>query len=296
MKSFPLIFASVFGALVAFAQDSPQVVDPIADSTSPGLESPPATLDIKPEDILSTKVRDLGDRKLVIQKVVPYDLSAYAPSPESVVSVAVDETPAKLPEAIRETEFVFIGATVYTSKDQPDQPRTLVQLWPQGSKEPITCWSSANWNWLAGFGSFQGTDGRHYALIMSHSTEDVERMEELHQRFGGTYQSPTPPEFPAGRATFQVTSGASDAETLAPLQALHDLYNAESAQLQAAHEAREAANKQQEAERLANPPQPKDITLRYWRIPPPTDETRAFPIPGGGVRLCRDDPRLRARR
>ena len=55
-------------------------------------------------------------------------------------------------------------------------------------------------------------------------------------------------------------------QTLASIQSLHDLYNNEHDRLKEAYDGRERAQRQHEAELKANPPQPKDIVLNYWRI------------------------------
>ena len=50
------------------------------------------------------------------------------------------------------------------------------------------------------------------------------------------------------------------------IQSLHDLYNREFQRLLTAYQGREQARLAQVAELKAHPPQPKDITLNYWRI------------------------------
>ena len=53
------------------------------------------------------------------------------------------------------------------------------------------------------------------------------------------------------------------------IQSLHDLYNSEYARLKTALEGRERARIEREAYLKANPPQPKDIVLNFWRTEKP---------------------------
>jgi len=78
------------------------------------------------------------------------------------------------------------------------------------------------------------------------------------------------PDFPDAKATFTVIGNPpDDPSILVPIEALHDIYNHEYARLKAAHEGRERARTQHEAELKANPPRPKNITFNYWRTERP---------------------------
>jgi hypothetical protein len=101
---------------------------------------------------------------------------------------------------------------------------------------------------------------------MSWSTMDAERITKLHTARGRIYQLPKIPTFLAGKATFQIIGETQPApEDIAAIQSLHDLYNNEHQRLLTAYQGREQARKQQEAYLKANPPQPQNITLHYWR-------------------------------
>jgi hypothetical protein len=83
---------------------------------------------------------------------------------------------------------------------------------------------------------------------------------------GYKYKAPVIPAFPAGKASFSIVGNQPDARTLASIQSLHDLYQNELPRLKAAYEGRQRAQLEREAFQKANPPQPKDIVLNYWRI------------------------------
>jgi hypothetical protein len=110
---------------------------------------------------------------------------------------------------------------------------------------------------------------------MSWSTMDAERITKLHTARGRIYQLPKIPTFLAGKATFQIIGETQPApEDLAAIQSLHDLYNNEHQRLLTAYQGREQARLQHEAHLKANPPQPKDITLNYWRTEQPAAKTK----------------------
>jgi hypothetical protein len=86
---------------------------------------------------------------------------------------------------------------------------------------------------------------------------------------GREYHAPDIPAFPDGPATFAIVGEQPADEILVSIQSLHDLYNSEYARLKTAMEGRERARIEREAYLKANPPQPKDITLNYWRVEKP---------------------------
>jgi hypothetical protein len=105
--------------------------------------------------------------------------------------------------------------------------------------------------------------------MMAWSNMDIERMAEIWSARGLEYDAPVMPDFPEGKASFQIIGEQPDAEKLAPVQALHDIYNSEYERLKTAYEGRERARAEHEAYLKLNPPQPKDITLNFWRTEKP---------------------------
>ena len=81
---------------------------------------------------------------------------------------------------------------------------------------------------------------------------------------------PKIPDFPDGPAAFTIVGTPPvDPSVLVPIQSLHDLYNSEFNRLKAAYDGRESARIEREAYIKAHPPQPKNITLNYWRTDKP---------------------------
>ena len=165
-------------------------------------------------------------------------------------------------------ELLFLGATVFRSQDSP--PRTLVHWWPQGGSETITFWSSADFALIAGgINSFVDTAGNTHSMLMGWGHVDIARMTELRAAKGQEYDAPVMPNFLPGNADFQIVGNQPAAEELAIIQSLHDIYNNDHARLLTAYAGREKARIAHEAYLKAHPPQPKDITLNYWRTEKP---------------------------
>jgi hypothetical protein len=156
---------------------------------------------------------------------------------------------------------VFVSATVYPG------PRTKLQWWISGLKSgPFTAWSNINFHHLTGFDSFSWQEHDYSLLMCVGSAPDP-----AHRPASA---KPLPaleiPVLPADRPAFILTAGnANTTASLAPMEALHLLYQNEAPRLTAAHEGRERA-RQARAEWLRlHPPQPQDITIRCWTSPPP---------------------------
>jgi hypothetical protein len=241
--------------------------DPVSAMTQESPAKVASKLVIAPEDILETKVHDLGDRRITTQKVSPIELPPIPapPPPPDPLDPAVQARMQALREKHAQTTFVLIGATVYRSAAFPAGARTRLTI--QGQKGGlVTCWSSADWELLGGTGGFVDQEGRKYALIMICSRMDLDRWADFSAHRGGIYKPPAIPPIPPGEATFVVSSGDPSPAALAALGALHDLYNKDLEVLKARRTARNAEHLAREAERRANPPQPKDIVIRHWRL------------------------------
>jgi hypothetical protein len=259
------------------AASSPaRIHGPIPDGSPPPPAAPKPEYHIAARDILSTKTHQQGGRTITVREIKPIALP-QPPAPIEVTPTAVDEEFRAQLRAYHAANprpnLLSIGATVFRSASQA--PRTLVRWWPMGTDHQITFWSSADFSLIAGgIGSFTDTAGRTHSIFMSWSTMDAERADKLLAVTGRIYQSPEIPTFPAGKATYQIIGDPPTPETLTAIQSLHDLYNNELPRLQTAYQGREQARLQKEAYEKANPPQPQNITLNYWRSEHPTSNVK----------------------
>jgi hypothetical protein len=287
MKLIPPVFLTFLAvAALAHSQDEPTGASNEASATAPTARilgnipdgTPPPPSPPKPEyhvaagDVLDTATHKQGGRTIAIQKIKPIALPPPPPPAEVTVSepdVEFSQRLAEYHEAHPKNELLFLGATVFRSKDSP--PRTLVRWWPQGGKGTITFWSSADFALIAGgISSFIDSAADTHQLLMGWGNVDIDRMSELRAAKGLEYDAPSMPDFPQGKATFEITGDHQPAaEELIVIQSLHDVYNSELERLKTAYDGRERALIAREAYLKANPPQPKDITLNYWRVEKP---------------------------
>jgi hypothetical protein len=249
-----------------------RILGEVPDGTPPPPTPPKPEYRISEKDILSTTTHEQGGRTITIRQIKPIAL----PPPPAPVEVAPAEPDAEFTQRLAEyhesypkNELLFLGATVFRSKDSP--PRTLIRWWPQGSQETITFWSSIDFALIAGgIQSFADSAGDTHYMLIGWSNVDIDSMAELHAAKGREYDAPDLPDFTESKATFQITGDMKpDPEEIVVIQSLHDIYNSELARLRTAYEGRERARIEHEAYLKANPPQPKDITLNFWRTEKP---------------------------
>jgi hypothetical protein len=210
----------------------------------------------------------------IVRKITPIALPPppLAAPPVDITSPAIQARIASLRAKHPTRQLILIGANVFRSKNSP--VRSLVHVWPNGGGEPVKFWSSADFGYLSGFGSFLGSDGETRSLMMAWSVIDTDRLTDLMAKHGREYHAPVSAELPSGKAAFSIVGDqAADSKIIVSIQSLHDIYNNEFLRLKTAYEGRELANRQREAELKANPPLPRDIILNHWHIDPVSTET-----------------------
>jgi hypothetical protein len=281
MKSSSLFFPVMLAAAsLARAQEnlvpaSARIAEPstaqILGSIPDGTPPTPAPLKLEyvvaARDVIHSTTHQQGGRTITIRQIKPIALPPPpAPAQTAGLTEEFRQRLAEYREAHPRTGMLMLSATVYLSRDSP--PRTLVRCWPEGHHGEITFWSGADFSLIAGgVNSFADTAGYHHYLVMGWGTVDIDRMTDLRANKGLLYQ--TPPNFPAGPATFQIVGPNPPAEHLTAIQSLHDIYNNRLPELTSAYHDREQARLAKEAYLKANPPQPQDITLNYWRTKRP---------------------------
>ncbi len=190
---------------------------------------------------------------------------------------------AELGEAHTEMELVFVSATVY------GHSRTYLRCYPgNGTGKEIACWSNLDFNHFSGFPSYQvkGADGevRQYGLIMSLDNESTVR-EAAPAGPAGDPQVPNMADLPDlinGGPAFVVTEGdLANLESMAIVTGMHELYRIEGLRMEDAYRAREKAFRDRKKYLLANPPVPKDVTIRFWKRSAPSPASQQMENGGG---------------
>jgi hypothetical protein len=181
--------------------------------------------------------------------------AASAPDPEKLA--AFRAMMAARPRPV----FIMLSATVY------DHECTLLRWHPNGRPDlEMNAWSNIDFELLAGRTRFSH-NGTEYHLFLGLGREDSAARRRLAERLGRPYTPPVLPDLPPDETPgYVVTQGdATDAAATAPITALHEFFAANTALLQAEYEARLLARSEREAYLRAHPPEPKDITVRFWQ-------------------------------
>jgi hypothetical protein len=304
MRTAPIVFVAAMAlaasvhSQVSDAVDSPEpapvpvaapltarLLDSIPDGTPPPPAPPKPEFIVPAEDVLQATTHEQGGRTITIREIKPI---ALPPPPAPAAPPTAEERAAfaQRAAAFRATHprenFLQLGAYLYLSEKQP--PRAFVRLWPQDGNEVISFWSNADFRLIAGgLGRFADSTGQRHRLFLMWSVIHTDRTAALRAAHGRTYEPPAFPVFPGedasapfdpaavpGPATFVITGDAAATPAqLAAIDALHQLYNSERGRLLTAYQGRERARIEREAFLKAHPPQPKDITLNYWRTETP---------------------------
>ena len=317
MKTFPFFVA--FMALVspvrsqdggnpvpqqgAAPTEATRILGPLADGT-PG---PPAPAPVLPVfKVKSTDIRrdyviqpppmpGLPPVRGIVTTTVQVVQDPHIPKPPPPPSAPpVPDQSAMARPALQRVggvtrQTASVSATVY------DHSRTYLRCHPAGEPEKeICCWSNLNFNHFSGFSTYQaeGPDGQitQYSFFMSIGNENSQRIGDRTTTAGRTTQAPESPDLPdlaTEGPAFIVTEGnTSDNNAMEVLESLHELYDVEGPRMKAAYHARIKAEADRKAYLLANPPTPKDVTIRIWKrdTPPPNNPgaVNQSPNQGGG--------------
>lgn len=265
-------------ATISDAPIAARILGNIPDGTPPPIAPPKQKYQVAKQDVLSTATHQQGGRTITMRQIKPINL----PQPPAPVLPAPGKLEAEFSKHVSEyhdnnpkSDIIFLGATVFRAKSSP--PKTLVRYWPVGGKE-ITFWTTADFAYIAGgINSFEDAVGDTHTLIIGWSNVDIDRISDVKNSVGYDFEMPELPIFEKDESAFRIIGEQPTAEDLAPIQALHDIYNNQLSQLKTAFHGRERARIESEEYLKAHPPQPKDITLNFWRTEKPATEEK-----GGG--------------
>ncbi len=208
--------------------------------------------------------RDGG--RLIVRRVTPPEIPEREPEPVSdSLAELTDEERAIIEEyGLTPVEVRYLGrfdfkwpvafplsATIYAGGI------TRIRWRHEGME--YTAYSSIDFNHLRGVRGFDGPGGEvYYVLNMGIGDAVRESLPE---------DRPSLPEFDAGRAEYVVDvrdAAVLDDAITAPLDALHDWYEAHEPRLKIETQRREAINAAWERHREANPPEVTDTVIHYW--------------------------------
>lgn len=211
-----------------------------------------------------------------IEVVADPQLQVKKAEPDKPARILSEEERAALISRQRVVTSVMLSATVY------DHKMTLLRWFPNGADGgEMIAWSALDFNVFSGLHRFT-YEGREYSLMMiGIQNEDTELSRLRAALLGRPYVPVVHPELPVtGTPHFVVTCGdAGDAQALAPIAGMHELYRLEKDKLLAQYEERKKAQKEYEEWVRANPPEPKDVLIRVWRTETVSGEHNTPSVP-----------------
>jgi len=171
------------------------------------------------------------------------------------------------------TRLVFISATVY------DRNRTMLRCYPHADGDKvIDAWSNLDFNHFGGITGIDASGGdgevRSYVLLLGIGNEDTNKRRALLAARGIEYEAPDIPTLPDDQPAFVIETENPDPQGVTLLEDLHALYRSEGSRMAEAAATREAAHAARKAFLLANPPQPKDVTVHFWKRTKGDEDTR----------------------
>lgn len=249
MKLLPPIFLSMVGLL--FADDQTYFIQqPNMEEWKPPVE---VVRELPDAVVKKSHVVEQEGRKICIEHCEP---PAVEPKIKKVKPAPVVELTQEQQEQLEQhvgAELVHISATVYY---EGDKPYSKIRLHLDGEK--VEAWSSMNFMEMAGMGHFMARGIEYYTLV-GHGEETTMSASEagcpVHRD-----------KLNKKKARFLVEGKRDvESEALEAMRGLHAIYNKEKETLQTAYKVRVANQEKARIWHEANPPKPKDVTIRIWK-------------------------------
>lgn len=227
--------------------------------------SPKPRLQTSGEDVIQSRTVDLGERQVTFEKIRPLSLPPI-PEPPERTEVELSAEQLQALEEARVVQHIFLGVTVYVPDEGPDAAKSLVRYWCRQGKQPVSMWINANMVWVGAFAEYE-TEEASYSLMMLPTEYRFETMRRVAALSGREWQEPDIPKFDDdGTGEIRVIEGNPSEAELEPIKALMELYRTDKVRLRALYEQRLAEAEQKRLEREADPPEKKDLRIRYWRL------------------------------
>lgn len=217
--------------------------------------------------VLERKSVNMGDKKVILNRVAPPNLPQSAPSaPKEPVELTEAEFAELMKLHEKPHRALMLSATVYDRK--------LTKLrWGHGENE-VTAWSNVDFNYLRGVVDFE-TEEAFYTVFLGIGNESIK---ELNQRNRLARKEkwenyvveeiPKLPPFTANRAEYFVITDndeiISQDDLFAPIDSIHAFYEQNARKLHIQYQRTEALNSARKRYEEANPEQPKDTVIHFW--------------------------------
>ena len=221
---------------------------------------------VSDDSILSEREVPMGGQTVRVQKLKPLSLPPIVKQETTGESSEILLSGAgSVPAGVKEHRFIFSSATVYVPDSNPDEAKSLVRFWPQSGGGEVTMWVNANLMWTSSLTEYESDDAV-YSMMTLCSEVDMVKCEQMGAETGQLWKAPEFPEFPEGDGSYVIVGGQPEDEHLLPFESLLKTYRDNKAGLKYAHDLRMADMEAKRLEKLANPPETQDFTIRFWRL------------------------------
>ncbi len=223
--------------------------------------------------VLERIENDLGERRIIMNRVAPPVLQAQLVEEAKVESERPQLSEAEIQETMRryqEKEYrtIMFSATVY------DRQFTELRWTYEG--EQFLAYSSVDFNFMRGVTDFE-TDDAYYFFFLGIGNEDTATIEERNrlakeQGWEGYVETQIPqlPAFTPGRAEYAIVSDDPDIikqdDVFDPIDALHAYFEQNERRLRIEYQRTEALNEARKRYEAANPEEPKDTVINFWPV------------------------------
>ncbi|MEM0966558.1 MAG: hypothetical protein AAGJ81_10460 [Verrucomicrobiota bacterium] len=221
--------------------------------------------------VVERRAVDMGDRKVILNRVNPPNLPPRAPARAATVH-SDPMTEAQINEWMEKMQakphrLLFLSATVI------DRKLTKIRWWHEGQE--LKGWSNVDFNYLRGIGEFETEDAYYTVLIGlgNETTKDIQIRRKFAEERGldldlQLTEIPDLPPFTKGQAEYFVISDQPDIiendAVFAAIDSIHAFYDQNKRELKIQYQRTEAINAAKKRYEAANPEQPKDTVIHFW--------------------------------
>lgn len=241
-------------------EEAPRITGVLSKGEAPP-PSPPKELAPMPvvdavEYSIPSEGRSITMERVEVEPTPPIEPSSTqttdSPDPEAVAAM-VEAWKAEHPG--EERHFLALSVTVY------DHKASHVRWTHEG--ERFSIWSNVDFNVMCGFGGIESADGKiRYSLYIAAGNQTTGEVDEP-----GEVRANSPPDIPPlplGKPGFVIEKGdAGNAQALAGIIALHELYAVHGSELKEAYELRTRRQAARAAYLRENPPKLPDVKVRF---------------------------------
>lgn len=279
---FQIVLTVISVCPILRGEDTQPSPVPSSDATTPAIVGPASTGEFVPpapkqpiaavpeSEILQRSRTAVGGRTVTMEELAPPEVTpaveqAAVPllTPEEIAA-----TSAELPEDNRANPEVMLSlsGTVY------DHKATLLR-WRNGGEE-YEAWSNVDFNVMRNMETVK-VGNTTYLLFMMIGDEST-TPPIIKSGIVITPEVPTIPPLPKEPGFVLVKGNPENEEAMSGIRKLHEAYAADSGQFIAAYEQRLRYEAAAQAWEKEHPPQPENVTIRWWRGKRPPQ-----PQPGG---------------